>query len=147
QLLKQNLAPGRRIQFTMSFCDPLFLLVCVPCLSFYILSRRYAPAKDRWHQIYLLLVGVVFYCIFDIRHSLILLAIGIVNFWGGIVIGRESDERARRWLLILVVCLTLLPLLFYKYTDFSIQGASDIARFFGINTIAMQPLNIALPVG
>ncbi len=131
----------------MNFCDPIFLLLSLPCLLAYRILRRFSFFSDTVSKHYLLIFGIIFYCIFDLRHALILLMIAVVNFFGGLAIAEETDPKSKKRLLILVITLSLLPLLFYKYTDFAIGTLADIARFIGADPGLLRPLGIALPIG
>lgn len=95
-------------------------------------------------KIYLIITSYLLYINFNAAYSLVLFGITLITYIGGRVFDPDRDNK--RSLFIIFSCITLLPLLIFKYYNFIIQLFGDI-----LNTIGLQHgipgLNWAIPVG
>jgi len=66
----------------------------------------------------------------------------ITAFWGGIWINNEKQKKQRKHRLIIILISLILPLLFYKYTNFLYQDI--LGLFFHFNDLLF---NYPLPLG
>ena len=120
-----------------SLVFPLFLALC---------WGIYIRVGHRAQNVLLAIASSVFYGWWDWRFLFLLWGSIVINFWIGLRIDlAKSDQAKKRWLwLSLVTCLGIL--VFFKYADFFVEGASDILSSLGLQTSETM-LAIVLPVG
>ena len=95
----------------MVFSSLTYLLLFMPCV---LLGYRIVPAKARMP--FLLAASLLFYG-WGNPQWLLLLAWCMLVSWGGVLLINRGEKR-RKWLLILVIILDLLPLFWFKYIGF-----------------------------
>lgn len=102
-------------------------------------------------NITLLAASYFFYGYFNLFFLLILLFVTAVNFVGGELLfrttdnGRQTtDNRSRKWIVGVTAALSLLPLIFYKYALFFTRSFSQLLNL-ELNTELLEGL--LLPVG
>ena len=119
--------------------------------------ERYATKRIAIRNVLLLVASYVFYGWFNVGFLLVLLYVTLVNYVTGSVLQKQTLHRKR--VLSIGVVLSLLPLLFYKYTGFiaaNIQqlwgGTSDMAwqdswvMPIGISFFTFQALSYSIDV-
>ena len=118
----------------MVFSSLTYLLLFMPCV---VLGYRFIPAKARMP--FLFAASLLFYG-WGNPQWLLLLAWCMLVSWGGVLL-ITRDGKKRKWLLVLVIVLDLLPLFWFKYAGFFNGAFQDLT---GIRTGFRSPL---LPAG
>ncbi len=110
----------------------------------------YYAIPARWREVrngYLLIVSYLLYMNFNAVFALVLLGVTLLTY----LTGRHLDEwkknlRGGKIRLSVVVLLTLLPLLFFKYYNFINSSCQELLALVGLR-FAVPGLNWAVPVG
>lgn len=111
-----------------------------------VLAIYWAIPTDKYRKGWLLLVSYFFYGMWDWRFlSLIFLSTG-VDYAVGLAMEAQSDEKKKRWLLILSLAVNLGVLGYFKYWNFFVDSFADAAGSMGL-TVDPILLDIILPVG
>ncbi|MCL4752389.1 MAG: hypothetical protein KJ015_19660 [Myxococcales bacterium] len=98
------------------------------------------PVKLR--KPFLVVASYVFYCSWDWRFGFLLAAVSVFSWaWGLLLVKKDGGP----WLLVGVV-VELLPLLYFKYTNFFLLNVAAVARAGGA-TWRPDALSIILPLG
>lgn len=122
----------------MSIISITFWFVLILFLNIYLLLQR-TPAV--WRQIYVILFSLGFAYLANGPVSLLLPATALVSWLLTRQIQRMEDGKPRRLLATVTVIAELLPLLVFKYTDFTL---STINHLLSTNFPLVEML---LPVG
>jgi len=100
----------------------------------------------KWQNAFIVVASYVFYGWWDWRFlSLITFSI-VVDYFIGVFLGKEENQRKRKLLLWISICVNLGFLGFFKYYNFFVDNFVAAFSFFGMD-IKAQSLNIILPVG
>ena len=100
----------------------------------------------KWQNAFIVVTSYVFYGWWDWRFlSLITFSI-VVDYFIGVFLGKEENQRKRKLLLWISICVNLGFLGFFKYYNFFVDNFVAAFSFFGMD-IKAQSLNIILPVG
>lgn len=118
----------------MLFNDLKFILFFIPVLIiFYLLNMT---KNKNLKNIFLLIASYVFYAMFDTKFLLVLLYVTMVNF---LAIKKIMVSKKPKVIITIGIVLSLLPLVFFKYTYFILNDLLGIeGQILG---------KIALPVG
>jgi alginate O-acetyltransferase complex protein AlgI len=113
---------------------------------FIVVSILYytAPFKYRWSV--LLVASCFFYMVFKPVYILILGFTIIVDYYIGIWLGVEKDEKKRKQIITLSILANLGVLVVFKYYNFFIDNINEVSTIFG-RTFKMNYLGIILPIG
>lgn len=104
-------------------------------------------AKHRTARNILLLVSsYIFYGWWDWRFLFLIAFSSLVDYLVGLKLFGEPNNRKRRFLLCISLCINLGFLVYFKYTNFFIETFIDSFRLFG-KELEISTLNIILPVG
>lgn len=102
------------------------------------------PSKQiRIRNLYLLVLGLLFYLLWKPVFALVLLYIITTTFFLSLYAVRIDDKSLYRWGGVIV---TLLPLLFFKYFNFVGESIASILALAGLS-FPFQGLNWAVPIG
>ncbi len=114
----------------------LFLFLPVTLAGYYLINEKY-------RNVFLLLMSILFYAVGEPSFVLIMLLSIIANYGIGLLMWKTLDAQkaVRRLILVFGVAVNFIILFYYKYYDFTV---SNINGLFGSN-IALR--NIALPIG
>ncbi len=100
----------------------------------------------KWQNTFIVVASYVFYGWWDWRFlSLITFSI-VVDYFMGILLGKEGTPRKRKALLWVSIIVNLGFLGFFKYYNFFVDNFIAAFSFFG-KDIKANSLNIILPVG
>ncbi|MCC1484897.1 MBOAT family O-acyltransferase [Winogradskyella immobilis] len=88
----------------------------------------------------------VFYGWWDWRFLSLILFSTIIDYWVGISLSKQSNEKKRKLLLWTSIFVNLGFLAFFKYYNFFIDNFIGAFSFFGMD-VSANSLNIILPVG
>ena len=105
------------------------------------LDTRFAAKKA-----VLVVASYFFYAKWDWRFCFLLAFSSAVSYLAGLLIDRARDDRARRIVLGVAVAVHLSLLGVFKYFDFFVLSANELARAAGF-THELPFLEILLPVG
>ena len=119
-------------------------------LLYYVMPAKYKSARN----LFLLIVSYTLYVSWKPVFALVLLAVTVVTYWGGLVFDvrckkeevRETLASQGKRLIWMFVLLGLLPLLFFKYYNFLNESISEGMAAIGMQ-FALPGLNWAVPVG
>ena len=117
----------------------LFFLVVAAVMA--ALGTRFAAKKT-----VLVVASYYFYAQWDWRFCFLLAGSSALSYLAGLLIDRASDERRARVILGIAVALHLGVLGTFKYFDFFVSSANQLARFLGLEH-ELPFVEILLPVG
>ncbi len=124
--------------------DEAWSLVSVPfAVSFVLFFGLYIAIRQSSRRMMLAYV-VVFSLFFAYKANGVLMLLLPATVLLSYFLTRKMDEwegRRRTWLMWLTIVVDLLPLLYYKYTNFFIEIFNEVTRS------NFSPLSIILPVG
>lgn len=128
----------------MNFNSVEFLVFFPAVLLLYALVFR----QERRRDLLLLIASYVFYMSWNWRYAgLILFSTG-TDYLIGRRLGRESNPRHRRNLLILSLCVNLGLLGFFKYNNFFVGSVGELLRWVGLDvSLGEFEHSFLLPVG
>ncbi len=115
-----------------------FILVLILYFSF---SRKY-----RIQNYILLVASYVFYGYWDYRFLFLIFVSSIVDYFVGLKVFSETNQKKRKFFLLVSMCVNLGFLGFFKYFNFFADSLVDFLMLFGMKP-DMPTLNIILPVG
>ncbi len=100
----------------------------IPVVSIYLLI-------DKKYKIdFLIISSIIFYGLWSIEHLTILLLSILINYIFALKIERDTSSKIN---LIVIICINLLPLIFYKYSSSNLILPLAIS-FFTFQQIAFQ---------
>lgn len=116
--------------------------------SFFLLYWVAYQQSLKLQNILLLLGSYVFYAWGDWRFLPLLIGNSGLYYLLGIAVHRTQKEKIKLWILIAGLAVGLGGLIFFKYTTFLLQAATDIVSTLGINlntrdSILLLPLGIS----
>jgi D-alanyl-lipoteichoic acid acyltransferase DltB (MBOAT superfamily) len=117
----------------------LFFLVVAAALV--VLDRHFVSKKTM-----LVVASYYFYAQWDWRFCFLLASSTTISYVAGLLIGGSEDQRRRRWVLVVGVTLHLTILGIFKYLDFLVSSANQLARLVGL-THELPFFEVLLPVG
>jgi D-alanyl-lipoteichoic acid acyltransferase DltB (MBOAT superfamily) len=117
----------------------LFFLVVAAALV--LLDRHFAQKKAM-----LVVASYYFYAQWDWRFCFLLAGSTTVSYIAGLLIGGSDDPRWRRLVLAAGVTLHLVILGIFKYLDFLVSSANQLARMLGLQH-ELPFVEILLPIG
>ncbi len=117
----------------------LFFLVVAAAMA--ALQTRFTAKKA-----VLVVASYYFYAQWDWRFCLLLAASSALSYLAGRLIGATADRERRRLVLGIAVALHLGLLGIFKYFDFFVLSANELARMLGMQH-ELPFLEILLPVG
>ena len=102
------------------------------------------PSKYRWGV--LLVSSYYFYSCWNIKYVFILLFTTAVSYFAGRLIYKADEDKKKKLIIVLSVCIEVLVLGFFKYFNFLSQTVADI---FGALSIPVHQttLKLMVPVG
>jgi alginate O-acetyltransferase complex protein AlgI len=117
----------------------LFFLVVAAALA--LLDRRFAAKKAM-----LIAASYFFYAQWDWRFCFLLAASTAISCFAGLLIGGSHNPQTRRLVLTVGVALHLTILGIFKYLDFLVSSANQLAHLLGLQH-ELPFIEILLPVG
>ena len=119
----------------MLFSSLTFLLFFLPLT----LGIYFTWNNRTYRNMVLLAVSLVFYGWGEPKLIVLMLFLLFVNYWLALIMDKK-EGKARLFWLLLVICIDLGSLFYYKYFNFAL---SNINRLFGTSFIS----NVVLPIG
>lgn len=103
--------------------------------------------SQRINNLLLIFISYAIYIQYKPIYALLLLYVTLITYLGGAILNKEKDNQTRkRYLLIILSLLTLLPLLTFKYYNFLNRSLTQVCVAIGI-PIGLPGLNWAIPIG
>lgn len=121
----------------MIFNSMIFLWVFLP-LSLIL----YFFIKDKYKNLLLVLLSIVFYAWGEPTYILLLLISVLINYIMAILIDRAEESGKRKIFFILAIIFNIAILVYYKYFNFTI---ANINKLFSTNINQIK--EVALPLG
>jgi alginate O-acetyltransferase complex protein AlgI len=125
----------------MIFTDLKFAFFFVVVFSVHWLLRR-----DQWRKLWLLCASYVFYAAWDARFLSLIVMSTAVDFVAADQMSATSNQRVRRRWLVLSLVVNLGMLAVFKYCNFFIDTAIDLAAALGSDGFE-RTFELILPVG
>ena len=134
----------------MLFSSLIFLQAFLPLtLALYygigLLPASSPEKKRRRKNVVLLLASLVFYGFSGLKYLLLMLAVIMLNYFGGLLVSRGKTPAARKAFLAATVILNLGLLFYFKYFNLFRDVVGQISALFGGEPGAFT--RIILPVG
>lgn len=124
----------------MLFSSVTFLFFFLPItLALYFFLRNRPVARN----VFLLVMSLIFYYLGDKVYTILLLVMMAMNYGFGFWIARA--DKSRKALLAFSIICNLLPLVFFKYTNFIFSNINVLIELFGGTPLKL--LQIHLPIG
>ena len=122
----------------MIFSSISFLLFFLPMLLFFyfIVPKKFRELRN----IVLLLFSFVFYSYGGPKFILLMVLSILINYMGGILVGRKVSRRIKKIYIIFFIMLNILVLIYFKYTGFFLEIINSLSFNISIP-------NIVLPIG
>jgi len=120
----------------MDFTNLLFLFIFLP-----IALVIYHIADIKVKEIILLAISLLFYALGSLKYLLLFVTLIVLSVGIGRGINLIKRQYLKRVLLVAGIIANLVPLLYYKYTDFSIETWNQLSG----QKISLH--NLALPLG
>src|SRR5437773_8221390 len=117
----------------------LFFLIVAAAMA--VLDTRFAAKKA-----VLVIASYYFYAQWDWRFCFLLAASSALSYLAGQLIDAAPDQRRRQTILGIAVALHLGLLGLFKYLDFFVSSANQLARLLGLEH-ELPFLEVLLPVG
>lgn len=110
---------------------------------FFFLYRSVSPSLQIRNSL-LLTAGIYLYSLWDIRFTLLLMFIILVNY----IFGRYASNSSSKGKAVFYLCLimNLIPLMVFKYYNFFIENINGAAQVFGMS-LNLATLKLLLPAG
>jgi alginate O-acetyltransferase complex protein AlgI len=115
-------------------------------IFFVVVTVTYFSIKHEYRWLLLLLASCFFYMFFKPVYILILGFTIFIDYYAGIFIENETDERKRSRFLLLSIIANVGVLAVFKYYNFLNAQVSGLATLFGFNN-DIPFLKIILPIG
>lgn len=119
-----------------------FALFFAAILPLNWLLRPHAGA----YRLFLLLASYVFYASFNAKFLLILLVFSFLTWFFAVVFAETSDQRFRRFCLVLYVAFALGMLVFFKYYEMLYISADWLFRVLSVKS-PVPLLDVIMPIG
>jgi len=116
----------------------IFVFLPITLIGFNILLRK---TKGKEPIIFLCIMSMIFYFLFDYRYLLILLASSLCNLCLSYFMKKNKEKEKNKLLMIIGIIFNICLLGYFKYTNFFIENISAISGK------EYSSLNIILPVG
>lgn len=120
----------------MVFSSITFIYYFLP-----ILLLVYFLVPSKFKNLILLIFSLIFYFYGEGSYIWVLLLSIIINYIGGLLIGKSDNKRIKKLYLILTIIFDVLLLFYFKYVDFFII---NINNFLGSNLELMRSV---MPIG
>lgn len=124
----------------MSFAELRFLAFFPTVVAVFLLL----PVRIRW--VFLLVASYAFYMAWRPEYGLLLLAITLIDFYAGLLLGKEERPEMRKLYLVISLGANLFLLFFFKYFNFLFSSLEDLFRF-AQHPVDFPSLSILLPIG
>lgn len=136
----------------MLFNDLNFIYYLLPTLVLFYLTNR--TQRIGLKNFFLLAASYLFYGLFESKFLFVLIYVTIINYITIVLLGKNNNTSKRKYLITSNVILSLIPLIFFKYTYFilndvlGLQGEilGKIALPVGISFFTFQALSYTIDI-
>jgi D-alanyl-lipoteichoic acid acyltransferase DltB (MBOAT superfamily) len=111
-------------------------------IFFSVVAAVFWSIPDRARWVLLLAASYYFYMCWEAPYALLLLASTIIDYSVGLLLGRVSDPKIRRRLIVPSLAANLGFLFYFKYYDFAARTMNQIA-----GSTLLAPMPFLLPAG
>lgn len=118
-----------------------FVFLPVVFLIYWIIGGK----RRKYQNSLLLIASFVFYGYLDYRFCFLLIFSILVCYLGGLKIADINLKHRKCWLW-LFVCLSLIPLFFFKYFNFFVNSFADFVGLLGLQA-NHSSLRLIIPIG
>ena len=125
----------------MIFSSTVFLFLFLPV----VISGYYLTPTTGLRNILLLVASLFFYAWGENSYILLMLFSITVNYSTGLLLGRQSVPFMRKTTVIVAICVNLLLLIIFKYSNFIADGISGVFAGIGMKPLTLAPVH--LPIG
>lgn len=115
-------------------------------LVFFTLYWSLSKQKVLFQNLLLLLGSYVFYAWTDWRFLSLLIGVSLLNFYLGIKISKEINDRYKRLYVYIGLIQGIGGLFYFKYFNFFISSFKQSLAYFGMN-VNVAALDIIVPLG
>ncbi len=128
----------------MVFNSYIFLFYFLPAVIFLCYGVRQIPKAHL-----LLLVSYVFYGWWKPEYALLMLFSTTVNFFAGLILGRDLPRRTKKWVLSVSILMNVGLLSYFKYFSFLVEVFNDFAEIlrWQLPCFPFDIPEIVLPIG
>ena len=113
-----------------------YAFICIFLIIYYMTPRKY-------RYIVIAVGSYIFYGYANIKMLVVLFAITILTYIGGLLIEKKKSKSV----YVLFFVLLVLVLVGFKYTNFAIQNVNWIASKISLNIVPISQIDILLPIG
>jgi len=124
----------------MLFNSPVFLFVFLPIVLLALLLKRVTL-----QNYFLVFFSLLFYAWGGVSYSIILILSVTLNYFAGIIIGKQPTDRRKLVALQVSVAINLLMLAYFKFANFLVDNLNIILNNEGYSEVENQKIN--LPIG
>ena len=124
----------------MLFNSPIFLFVFLPLVLFVLLIKKVSIQNA-----ILVIFSLLFYAWGGVSYSIILIASVLLNYAGGVIIGKQKADSRKLVALQIFVAVNLLLLAYCKYANFIVDNINWLLQKEGIEPLKNNKIN--LPIG
>jgi alginate O-acetyltransferase complex protein AlgI len=103
------------------------------------------PFRTRW-KVFMILASYVFYAWWDWHLVWLLALVSVTAQTGAVWVAQQTQERARRAVLVISLAATLAPLLWFKYYGFLSLNLENLFGTVGASS-PLPLIQVLLPVG
>jgi alginate O-acetyltransferase complex protein AlgI len=140
-MLKRLATNADLIANVMSFASVVFFLF-LPL----VFAIHWLVQGRRWQNGVLLVASYIFYGWWDWRFCFLMIGSSLIDYWAGLRIDQEPEQRKRKEVLIVALSSNLLILGFFKYFNFFSESLLAALSAAGVH-MPEWSFNIILPVG
>lgn len=116
-------------------------------IFFPIVLLLYFTVPEKMKKIWLLFASYYFYMCWNVKYGILLVAVTLITYWGGIYIERNNRNLQRKKLFLGIISVLIFAILFFfKYYNFMAKSITAFLHVLGI-TVANRSFDIVLPVG
>lgn len=127
---------------SLTFTDFGFLIILFTGVLIYWAFSKYIKIQNT-------ILLVLCYFIYGFGSYWLLIIIfssTIFNYFSGILLGKEYNNKIKKTIIILIILINLSALFIFKYFNFFSESIAHLLNIFGLN-IEPLLLNIILPLG
>lgn len=125
----------------MLFSSPVFLFLFLP-----FLLVAYFLVPQRVHNLFLLLVSLLFYVWGEKLYVLVMLASIGANYGLGLWVDRLAGRRSSGWVIALAVVVNLALLFTFKYANFLVDNLNLLLVRVALPPITLAPVHLPLGI-
>jgi alginate O-acetyltransferase complex protein AlgI len=113
---------------------------------FPLVATAFFIIPQRWRWAFLLGASYLFYASWNLKYSVVLLAMTAIGYVSGLLLERQTHPTMRRFILTLSLLASLGILFFFKYFELSGRVLHAIIEQLGLAHL-MPGFNLLLPLG